>query len=383
MRLSSENARSQSHVARFGKSGLSRFIQRTAFSFISLPYSAFTAMKITAVRAGKPTCPSPPDWRTALGQILVAVETDTGLVGFGVGGGGESAVHIIQTVVREYLLGKDVEPIEEHWNALYQSTLPFGRKGVAIMALSGVDLALWDLRGKTTHRSVAHLLGDQHRTDLPTYATVWGEIPNAELGNHLAFKIHLGKSPLDGVIEVVKRARDLVGPQVSLMVDAWMKWDVPFTLRFAEQVARYQLEWIEEPLSPDDLAGYAELVRQSPIPIAGGEHEFTAAAFFELIQKRLHHVVQPDVCWCGGMTEMVKIYREAKNHGVRVCPHRGGEIWALPALASLDSDPLAESGRPWMTWVGGQPPITNGKIKVPDQPGFGVSFDDDVLRQLH
>ncbi len=92
-----------------------------------------------------------------------------------------------------------------------------------------------------------------------------------------------------------------------------MKWDVAFTLRFAELVAPFRLDWIEEPLPPDDLAGYAQLALRTPIPIAGGEHEFTAAAFAELIQRRLHQVVQPDVCWCGGMTELVKIYRSPGN----------------------------------------------------------------------
>src|SRR3954451_120178 len=115
-------------------------------------------MKITAVRACQPRCPSPPDWRTALGQVLVAVETDTGLIAHGVGGGSAAAVNIVHTVLRELLLGKDAEPVEEHWQAMYRATLPFGRKGVAIMALSGVDLALWDLRGQAAGRPVARLL---------------------------------------------------------------------------------------------------------------------------------------------------------------------------------------------------------------------------------
>ncbi len=335
-------------------------------------------MKITAVRACQPPCASPPDWRTALGQILVAVETDAGLVGYGVGGGGAAAVHIVATVLRDLLLGQDAEPVEAHWQAMYRATLPFGRKGVAIMALSGVDLALWDLRGKAARRPVAQLLGGPIRTRLPTYTTVWDDIPDALIGQHTAFKIHLGAGDLDALVDVVRRARARVGPQVALMVDAWMKWDVAFTLRFADRVAPCRLDWIEEPLPPDDLAGYAELARHAPVPIAGGEHEFTAAAFAELIRQRLHQVVQPDVCWCGGLTELVKIYRLGREHGVRVCPHRGGEIWALPALAALDPAPLAESGRPWMTWVGGQPPIVAGHIDVPTAPGFGVAIDDAV-----
>ncbi len=116
------------------------------------------------------------------------------------------------------------------------------------------------------------------------------------------------------------------------------------------------------------------------MPIAGGEHEFTAAGFGELITRRVHQILQPDVCWCGGMTEMVKIYRLAHEAGLRVCPHRGAEIWGLHAVAALDPEPLAESGRPWMTWVGGQPPVVDGFVQLTDAPGFGVVIDEGSLR---
>jgi L-rhamnonate dehydratase len=333
-------------------------------------------MKITNVRACQPPCDSPPDWRTSMGQILVAVDTDAGVTGYGVGGGGLSAIHIVHTVLRDCLLGREPEPVESLWQEMYDATLAFGRKGVAIMALSGVDLALWDLRGKVANRSIAQLLGGPVQARMPTYTTVWDDIPESLVGQHSAFKIHLGRSDgnLDRFVEIVAHARQRVGPDVALMIDAWMLWDAPFTLRFADRVAPLRIEWIEEPLPPDDWAGYAELGRLSAIPIAGGEHEFTAKAFAELIERRLHSVVQPDVCWCGGMTELVKIYRLANQHGVRVCPHRGAEIWALPALAALDRQPLAESGRPWMTWVGGQPAIVDGIIEAPAGPGFGAVF---------
>src|SRR5205085_10840675 len=139
-------------------------------------------MKIVDVRACQPPCDSPPDWRTTLGQILVAVDTDAGLTGYGVGGGGLSAIHIVRTILRDLLLGRDAAPVEALWDEMYRATLPFGRKGVAIMALSGVDLALWDLRGKQANQSVAQLLGGPIHSRMPTYATVWAEIPPALLG---------------------------------------------------------------------------------------------------------------------------------------------------------------------------------------------------------
>lgn len=334
-------------------------------------------MKITDVRACQPACDSPPDWRTSMGQILVTVETDDGLTGYGVGGGGLAGIHVIHTVLRDVLLGQDPSPIDDLWDAMYQATLPFGRKGLAIMALSGVDLALWDLRGKREARPVVGLLGGEIGTPMPVYATVWGEISPEVAAQHQGFKLHVEQFPtgatVRGVVERVRRARDCIGPDRPLMLDAWMRWDVATTLAVAEAVAPYRIGWIEEPLPVDDVHGYQELMRRSPIPIAGGEHEFTARGFAELVERGMHHILQPDVCWCGGMTEMIKIYRLAKSAGLRVCPHRGAEVWGLHALAALDPEPLAESGRPWMTWLAGQPAVENGFIRLSDAPGFGVT----------
>lgn len=341
-------------------------------------------MKITNVRAVQPVAPnSPPDWRTSLGQILVAVDTDAGLTGYGVGGGGLAGIHVVRTVLRDLLLGQDPEAISQHWQAMYQATLPFGRKGIAIMALSGVDLALWDLRGKAAHCPVAVLLGGKVGKPIPAYATAWGAIPPEMLDQYRAFKLHveqpMGNGVVDKVVELVEQSRKQVGAPCPLMIDAWMTWDIPTTLAVAERIRYLDIAWIEEPLPADDLAGYAELAGLCPIAIAGGEHEFTAAGFAELIAHRLHHVLQPDVCWCGGLSELIKIYDQARKAGLRVCPHRGSELWGLHAIAALDPDPLAESGRPWMTWVGGQPPIEQGFIRLTDAPGFGAVIDESGL----
>jgi L-rhamnonate dehydratase len=342
-------------------------------------------MKITNVRAVQPIASnSPPDWRTSLGQILVAVDTDCGLTGYGVGGGGLAGVHVVRTVLRDLLLKQDPDCIGELWQQMYAATLPFGRKGLAIMAISGVDLALWDLRGKAAGASVARLLGGSPTKAVPTYATVWDDRLETVLAEgHTAIKLHVEhRESADRIADVaarVARARLLIGPDRQLMIDAWMRWDVETTLAVADRVQEYNLGWIEEPLPADDLAGYARLCQQSSIPIAGGEHEFTAAGFRELIDGRLHQVLQPDVCWCGGLSELIRIYEMAHAAGLRVCPHRGSELWALHAIVALDPQPLAESGRPWMTWVGGQPPIINGRIQLPAAAGLGVQIDEDNL----
>ena len=343
-------------------------------------------MKIVDIRATHPMTPDTPrDWRGWLGQILVAVETEDGLTGYGVGGGGPAGVHVVRTVLREVLLGQDARDVEGLWMRMYRQTLPFGRKGLAIMALSGVDLALWDLRGKREGRSIARLLGGSLRP-IPAYATVFKpeDAAKALKAGYRAIKIHLRTwgmevSP-DRVADLVRGVRETVGPEVEIMADAFMSWDIPFALEVARRIASYNLTWLEEPLPADDLDGYARLVESCPVPIAGGEHEFTAAAFEDLMRRRLHAVFQPDVCWCGGLTQLVKIYEMASQYGVRVCPHRGSEVWALHAIAALDPQPLAESGRPWMTWVEGQPRIENGTVQLVERPGFGVTFDDGLWR---
>jgi len=341
-------------------------------------------MKITNIRAVQPPTPhSPPDWRTQMGQILVAVDTDAGLTGYGVGGGGAAGIHVVRTVLRDALLGKSAEEVERLGDTMYLATLPFGRKGLAIMAASGVDLALWDLRGKAAGQPVAELLGGRVGEPIPTYATLTGSLEDALRHGYRAFKIACwaleGESGIDEIVRHAEKVRAAIGPDRELMIDAFMKWDVPTALEVAEALRPLDMAWLEEPLMPDDWQGYAELSGRCALPIAGGEHEYMAASFAELIERDLHQVLQPDVCWCGGLTELVKIYRLANEAGVRVCPHRGSEPWALHAIAALDRRPLAESGRPWMHWVGRQPEVVDGYVTLDDRPGFGVEIDEALL----
>lgn len=342
-------------------------------------------MRITELRSIQPESPgSPPDWRTAFGQILVAIDTDMGLTGLGVGGGGAAGVHVVRTVLRDLLLDADPENVEELWARMYTTTLPYGRKGLAIMAISGVDLALWDLRGKAAGRPVAELLGGRAGQPVPTYITLFHENVGAALeAGFDMFKIHFdGLDASAKAGEIARRVggvRQAIGPDRGLMVDAFMRWNVDSTLEVSELLRPHDVTWLEEPLPADDLEGYAVLRDRCAIPIAGGEHEYTARGFAPLIDSRLHRVLQPDVCWCGGMTELVKIYEHARRAGLRVCPHRGAEPWGLHAIAALDPEPLAESGRSWMTWLHGQPEIVRGMVTPTDAPGFGVEVDEALL----
>ena len=344
-------------------------------------------MRITNVRAVQPATPtSPPDWRTSLGQILVAVETDAGITGYGVGGGGLAGIHVVRTVLRDVLIGEDPDQVESLWLKMYNTTLPYGQKGLAIMALSGVDLALWDIRGRAANKPIAELLGGSVGESIPTYITIWHDIEQAFEQGYRAFKLHVeGRDRTErvaDVVEAVSHARSVVGSDPELMIDAWMQWDIESTLAAARELKSFNLSWIEEPLPADDFEGYEQLRDECPIPIAGGEHEFTSKAFARLINDRLHQVLQPDVCWCGGMTELIRIYEMGNAAGLRVCPHRGSEIWSLHAIAALDRQPLAESGRPWMTWVNGQPPTVDGYIQLTNAAGFGIDIDEDNLETI-
>lgn len=343
-------------------------------------------MKITEVRAAVPRGTNEPrDWRTAMAQIAVTVETDEGLSGVGVGGGGPSGIHIIDTVLRPVLVGQEIgedsdqalADIERLWERMYRAILPFGRKGLAYMALSGVDLALWDLVGKRAGQPVYELLGGLRHSEIPVYASIDAVVNDEVERGFKHVKLHLNRHSGDvpESIEAVLVARERVGADVKLYTDMFFRYDLESTLRMADAIFPYGVEWIEEPLSPDDLEGYAELVRRSPIPIAGGEHEYGVHGFREILDRRAHAILQPDASWCGGMTQLRKIYGLAAERGVWVVPHRGAEVWGLHAVAALGDRPLAESGRPWVTWLRGEPPIKDGFVRPSDAPGFGVELD--------
>ncbi|MBP89868.1 MAG: hypothetical protein CMJ64_24705 [Planctomycetaceae bacterium] len=341
-------------------------------------------MHITEIRAHQPPTPgSPDDWRTQLGQIVVEVQTDSRLIGIGVGGGGAAGIHVVETVLRDLLLGREIDDVRDLHREMCEHTAFYGRKGLAVMAISGVDLALWDLAGKEAGVNVAILLDsdiDLTQT-LPTYSTVFDD-EDAEAAinaGHQAIKLHVerfGDRPeTREIAELVRRTRERLGSAAAtIMIDAFAQWDVATSLRVAQAVAPFDVAWLEEPVQPDDLAAYAELSAKSLVPIAGGEHEYLAEGFRELIDRRLHAVLQPDINWCGGLTTLIEIYRMANDAGIRVCPHRGCEPYALPAIAALDPNPLAESSRKWFRCLADAPQIIDGRIQLSSRPGFGVTL---------
>jgi L-alanine-DL-glutamate epimerase-like enolase superfamily enzyme len=158
------------------------------------------------------------------------------------------------------------------------------------------------------------------------------------------------------------------------MVDMAGDMEKESVLRLAESLVPFHLSWIENPMRIDELDSYTWVAARSPVPIAMGEHEYTTAGFEEIIQRKAVHVIQPDATWCGGMTVVKRVFRMAADAGIRTCLHRGAEVWGLHAIAALDPDPLAESGRPWIRWIDGQPVEEGGLVRPAEGPGFGVTY---------
>jgi L-rhamnonate dehydratase len=329
-------------------------------------------------------------WRGPNTQdMFVEVVTEDGLTGLGITRGGRVVQAIVDHHLKALLIGRDAREVERLWELMYLATLAYGRKGAAIMALSAVDLALWDLLGKWMGQPIYRLLGGAVRDDLPVYAT--HPDPRALVREgYVGTKIPMAYGPVDGKdglarnVERVAEMRGAVGPDVDIMVDCWMSWDVAYTLAFARAVAPYQLRWIEEPLPPDDYDGYAELRRRvTGTQIATGEHEYTRFGFKELLARGCADVLQPDVAWCGGITEIRRVAAMAAAHGIPVVPHNGVlQPWAAHLMIATPNCPLAEhivfygEGKlaPPPIMLGELQPV-HGRVRPSEAPGAGVALD--------
>ena len=323
------------------------------------------------------------------GAILVEIKTAQGLTGYGMGGGGAAAATIIEQHLGPLITGANALNVELLWDQMYNSTLFYGRKGVTIMAISGVDLALWDIRGKHARQPVYKLLGGPNRDKVPAYYTGFEVDKALELGFR-AFKhpirhnLNDGREGMKKVIDELRAIRGKIGPDSQLMIDVLCQWDVPHTLEMAERMQEFRLYWIEEPLSPDNLEGYAQLCREVRGPlIASGEHEYTRFGFEELIGHKAVKLLQPDTTWSGGLTEVRRIAALAAAHNLPMAPHRGGSPYGLSVILTTPSCVLAESfgtlekSTPLMTAMTSR--FENGYYYPTEKPGFGVEISKSML----
>ena len=329
-----------------------------------------------------------------LGTLVVEIEASDGTVGFAVTTGGEPAAYIVEKHLARFLEGRDPRQIEKIWDQMYFSTQYYGRKGLVVNAISGVDLALWDLLGKLRGEPVYQLLGGAVRDELVFYAT--GARPDIakELG-FIGGKLPLHHGPAEGGegfaknIAMLEDMRGKVGDDFWLMLDCWMSLDLNYAIRLAESAQYFGLKWIEEALSPDDYWGYAELKRSTPpgMLVTTGEHEATRWGFRMLLEMECCDIIQPDVGWCGGITELQKISAMADSRGVMVIPH-GSSVYSYHFVITRHNSPFAEflmmapeadkvvpMFHPQLL---GEPVPVNGRLKLPDTPGFGVELNRSI-----
>jgi L-rhamnonate dehydratase len=307
--------------------------------------------------------------------------------------GGEPAAWIVERHLSRFLIGADSAGIEKIWDQMYLSTLFYGRKGLVLNAISCVDLALWDLLGKLRQEPVYQLLGGAVRDELVFYAT--GARP--DLAKKLGFiggKLALQHGPGEGVegfrqnLARLEEMRRRTGPDFWIMFDCWMSFDLNYAVRLAHAAAEFGLKWIEEALPPDDYWGYAELRRKVPagMMVTTGEHEATRWGFRMLLEMECADIIQPDVGWCGGITELLKISALADAHGVLVVPH-GSSVYSYhftitrhnsPFSEFLMMAPKADHVIPMFSPLLLDEPVPqNGRLKLPDTPGFGVRLNPD------
>jgi L-rhamnonate dehydratase len=331
-----------------------------------------------------------------LGTLVVEVEAEDGTIGFAVTTGGDPACYIVEKHLARFVEGRSPAEYEIIWDQMYYSTLYYGRKGLVVNAISGVDLAIWDLLGKLRGEPVYHMLGGAVREELQFYAT--GSRP--DLAKDMGFiggKLPLHHGPVEGVeglhknIALLADMRERVGPDFWLMYDCWMSLDVEYATRLATAAQEHSLKWIEEALSPDDYWGYAELRRNVPkgMMVTTGEHESTRWGFRMLLEMGCCDIIQPDVGWCGGLTELMKISALADAHGKMVVPH-GSSVYSYHFVITRHNSPFAEflMMHPDASEVVpmfspqllGEPVPQQGRLRASalDRPGFGVELNPQV-----
>jgi L-rhamnonate dehydratase len=283
-----------------------------------------------------------------LGTLVVQVEADDGTTGIGLTVGGPPAAWIVEHHLSRFVEGRPVEEIGRVWDQCFLSTLHYGRKGLALNAISGLDLALWDLLGRLRDQPVMAMLGGPVRDEIACYAT--GPRPDlAAKHGFVGAKVPLHHGPAEGQdglrrnIEEFAAHRASVGRDFWLALDCWMSLDLDYATRLAAALEPYGLAWIEEPLLPDDYDAYAELRRRLPpgVQLATGEHEATRYGFQLLVDHGCADLLQPDISWCGGLSELMKISAYADAHRIPVVPH-GSSVYSYHYAATRPESPFTE-----------------------------------------
>ncbi|MCE5258710.1 MAG: L-rhamnonate dehydratase [Chloroflexi bacterium] len=346
-----------------------------------------------------------------IAALIVQLVTDTGITGVGtVGAAAGHALYTIENHLKYVVLNQNPFDVEVLWERMFRESINYGRKGMVIEAISAIDIALWDIMGKATGQPVYNLLGGRTRSKIRAYASRLYATEDldalaAEAQSYLdqgftAMKQRFGYGPRQGLagmrknIELVRTVREVIGPDVELASDAYMGWDVQYAIRMIRMLEDegLNLAWVEEPVMPDDIAGYAEIAAAVETPISGGEHEFTRYGFRQLIGEHAVDIVQMDVNRVGGITEALKIWAMAAAYDLPVLPH-AGQMHNYHLIISHMNSPIAEYFPPpddipdgnelfWSLYKG-EPRAQNGYITLPDAPGMGIEPDWELVKKYH
>ncbi len=343
-------------------------------------------------------------------HVLVEIETDTGLIGWGECLGPARANADVVAAYAPMLIGRDPLETEKIWIALYHALRDQGQRGLTITALSGIDIALWDIKGKHFGVPVSTLLGGRFRDTVRAYATgsfrrdgidrvadIAAEVARYRAEGFHAVKIKIGFG-VDEDLAVIAATREAIGPDMSLMIDANHGYDVIEAIELGNRAAEYRIDWFEEPVLPELLDAYAEVKARQPIPVAGGETWHGRWGMKDPLERRCIDILQPDICGTGGFTEMRRIADLSALHGVRLVPHVWGTAVQIAAslqfMAALPPNPpRPEPLEPILEFDRTENPFRqavvtapleheNGIVAIPDGPGLGIEIDRDALARF-
>ncbi|HEX7115169.1 MAG TPA: enolase C-terminal domain-like protein [Steroidobacter sp.] len=347
------------------------------------------------------------NWFGPVALTLVEVLTDEGVTGIGsIGGFTSAGSEVVATYLKPIAVGQSPFETEALWDKMYRATVRFGRKGAAVAAISAVDIACWDIKGKALNQPVYNLLGGKTKDRVPAYASRLYALDDCDAlareaqeyvaRGFRALKQRFGFGPADG-IEGMKRnealiaaVREAVGDDIALAADAYMGWDYAYACEMERRLRKYRLAWIEEPFMPDDIESYVRFREQSQTPVSLGEHEYTKHGFYELIRRGAADILQPDCNRVGGITEMKKVCALAEAVGLPVYPH-SNEAHNLHVILSQSNCPLVEyfpdvepdTGNElfWKVFRG-EPRAVDGHVPAPTAPGLGIEVNREAVERL-
>jgi D-galactarolactone cycloisomerase len=340
---------------------------------------------------------------------IVKITAEDGTYGWGEGYGPAHVVKAGIDFFTPFIVGSDILNTEVIWQKMYLRSLDYARRGIMLSAISAIDVALWDIKGKHLNLPVSVLMGGRKREEILPYATGLYFTNGHKLTEKLveeallykeqgfkAIKMKVGLGVKEDTHNVIK-VREAIGADIDLMIDSNHAFSLKEAVQLANNLEDSNIGWFEEPLSPEHYDDYADLRKRTSIPIAGGECEYLRFGFKQLFEKQCVDIAQPDICSSGGLTEVRKIVSMAETFGVEVIPHTWGTGIALAAALHLISNSNIQPGRmnepdAWVEFDRSenklrdklvQPAfkVSNGKLKVPDKPGLGIDVDEILLKE--